>query len=227
MKAWILWTAALVTVLVLPNVAVSADSATKAYEKGLSCLDKNDVDGAIIAFTEAIRLKSGFAEAYCDRGFAYLEKHDVDKAIADCTEAIRLDPELAEAYDNRGNAYEKKSDFDKAVADYTESIRLDPEEASPRNSLAWLLATSSNSRIRDGKRAVEHAKRACELSQWKEGDYLDTLAAAYAEVGMFDKAVEFQQKALVMATKDTDKEEYRKNLNLYRNSKHWREAKRK
>ncbi|MEI8372045.1 MAG: tetratricopeptide repeat protein [Planctomycetota bacterium] len=227
MNTWKLWAAAWIGISFLLNVAVSADGATEAYERGISCLDSKDFDGAILAFTEAIRLKPCYAEAYSDRGLAYLEKDDVDKAIADCNEAIRLDPQLAEAYDNRGDAYEKKGDFVKALADYTKSIRLDPEEAGPRNSLAWILATSSHDCLRNGKRAVENALWACKLSQWKEADYLDTLAAAYAEVGMFNKAVEFQQKALEMATKDADKEDYRKNLSLYKDSKPCREPKRK
>jgi Flp pilus assembly protein TadD len=50
--------------------------------------------------------------------------------------------------------------------------------------------------LRDGKQAVEHAVRACELTQWKSPNNFDTLAAAYAEAGDFDKAVEFERKAL-------------------------------
>jgi hypothetical protein len=36
---------------------------------------------------------------------------------------------------------------------------------------------------------VEHATRACQLTQWRVHGYVSTLAAAYAEAGDFQKAV--------------------------------------
>ena len=53
------------------------------------------------------------------------------------------------------------------------------------NNLAWLLATSPEEGIRDGKRAIELAEKACEETEWQDAHIISTLAAGYAETGNF------------------------------------------
>jgi len=91
------------------------------------------------------------------------------------------------------------------------------------NDLAWLLATCPEESLRDGRRAVELATRSCELTEWKGAGTLGTLAAAYAETGDFDKAVEWQEKAIKLYTSEGDKKEWSERLNLYKNRKPLRE----
>ena len=64
------------------------------------------------------------------------------------------------------------------------------------NDYAWLLATSSNAEIRDGDLAVEYAQRA--VAKVKNPAYLDTLAAAYAEVGQYTEAIAAQKEAIAL-----------------------------
>ena len=76
------------------------DEATK---QGNLLRDKGDFDGAIVAYTEGIRLHPQNAQPYSSRGQAYLRKGEFDKAIADCNKAIQLDPMMAEAYCTRAS----------------------------------------------------------------------------------------------------------------------------
>ena len=46
----------------------------------------------------------------------------------------------------------------------------------------------------DGRKAVDSATTACELTEWKSSVNIDVLAAAYGEVGEFEKAVEYEEK---------------------------------
>ena len=89
----------------------------------------NDLESAIAAYDEAVRLKPDYAEAYNNRGNA---KHDLDRhedALADHDEAIRLKPDLPEAYNNRGNAKHDLGRHEDAIADYDEAVRLKPDLA--------------------------------------------------------------------------------------------------
>jgi serine/threonine-protein kinase len=89
------------------------------------------------------------------------------------------------------------------------------------NYRAWLWATCPEPEFRDGKKAVESATKACELSKWKERNDLDTLAASYAETGDFDQAVKWEEKAIALTPESEAGEKKARNerLALYRNGK--------
>ena len=98
------------------------------------------------------------------------------------------------------------------------------------NSLAWLLSTCQDSKYRDGKIAVFYAEKACNLAERKdEHPYLATLAAAYAESGNYEKAVEIQEQAILrLETGPPEqiqvyREEYFLHLNQYKENKPYRD----
>jgi tetratricopeptide (TPR) repeat protein len=87
------------------------------------------------------------------------------------------------------------------------------------NNLAWRLATSKETNIRNGTRAVQLAEQACELTHYSETLLVGTLAAAYAETGRFDDAISMGQKACMMASESGDQDLLKRNqemLELYR-----------
>jgi Flp pilus assembly protein TadD len=109
------------------------------------------------------------------------------------------------------------------LADYGQAIRLDPKNAEAHNARAWLLATRPDDKLRDGKLALNSARRLCELSDWKDASYIDTLAAAYAEVGDFEKASQHQRQAIELATPEL-RAPLQDRLELYQDKKPYREV---
>jgi uncharacterized protein len=91
------------------------------------------------------------------------------------------------------------------------------------NDYAWLLATSHFEAVRDGQQAVSLALQA--VSHHRTPAYLDTLAAAYAETGKFDKAVETQREALALASPDSQElvAELQTHLAAFEAGEPWRE----
>jgi tetratricopeptide (TPR) repeat protein len=199
-------------------------------------------DKAFADYTEAIRLDPKYPAPHIARANAYFLKQAYDKAIADYTAAIALKPryqpkdyELAGVpkdmpytfpsypYYRRGVAYARTKEYDKAIADFTESIRLNPKDSRSQSYFAWVLATCPRDGLRDGKRAVELATQACELTKWKEARPVDALAAAHAERGDFPEAVKWQKKALEIGLPMEQLERARMRLKLYEEGKPYRE----
>jgi tetratricopeptide (TPR) repeat protein len=124
-----------------------------------------------------------------------------------------------------GNYWAELGQYAAALTAYEQAIKSWPNDILALSGLAWVLATCPEDRIRDGKRAVELAKRACELSSGELASCVGTLAAAYAEVGEFEAASDTQRKAIgMLSTKDTLMEPYRSRLALYVSHKPYREA---
>lgn len=87
------------------------------------------------------------------------------------------------------------------------------------NNEAWNIAISADTKSEQAHKALELAHKACEMTDWKNGYYLDTLAAAHARLGQFDEAVKWQEKALEAGNLGPETEPGRERLKLYKDHK--------
>ena len=165
------------------------------------------------------------AYAHFRRGVSLSRLKRDEEAVAEFGEAIRLDMRLLSAYIERGRAYERLGQAARAVEDLSEAAELAPRFAPAHNELAWLLATSRQDTLRDGKKALQHAQTAAELSGWKDAGILDTYAAALAESGDYVEAARWEAKALELPDFGGQaREEALSRLALYRAGKPYRAA---
>ena len=92
----------------------------------------------------------------------------------------------------------------KARADIIRSLKLYCEAVEPHATnnadalrrVAWVRATCRYPEVRDGHQAVACAEQAVALNGRSNTGLLVILAAAYAEAGNFDKAIETQKEAM-------------------------------
>jgi tetratricopeptide (TPR) repeat protein len=123
----------------------------------------------------------------------------------------------------RADAYLNIGKHAEAIADYEKALTLQPKDAILLNNLAWVLATSPQANLRDGKRAIQLATEACDVTKYETAYMLSTLAAAYAETGDFETAVKWSTKAAEIGDEDHD-DSLKKELESYKAHKPWRES---
>tara|TARA_B110000483_G_scaffold243173_1_gene331691 strand:+ start:1199 stop:2890 length:1692 start_codon:yes stop_codon:yes gene_type:complete len=102
--------------------------------------------------------------------------------------------------------YIKKGQSQHAMAFYRTALLTGHDNPLILNNIAWQLSTHKDASIRDGKLAVKWATQAAKLTNNKEPGYLDTLAAAYAEVGEFDQAQKIAKYAIFLAKQQNKNE---------------------
>ena len=73
-------------------------TAQEWFEKGYVFQEVNSLDEAIRCYTEAIRLRADFAEAYYNRGVARRAKGDHKGADQDYNKAVQFNPAYAKTY---------------------------------------------------------------------------------------------------------------------------------
>jgi hypothetical protein len=170
------------------------------------------------------------------RAECYIYLHNREKAFPDleqCAKLLRsrnhpaaaLVTKLAMLCREQKRYEEVEPEFVKVLEFSRRS--LSEERPLMLKRLARLQATYPAAEFRDGAKAVENATKACELTDWNNADYLDTLAASYAEVGDFDSAVKRQKEAIDLLTEDASAESlsnYESRLNLYQSGKPYREV---
>ena len=154
----------------------------------------------------------------------YLAAKQPREAIRRFTRAIELDDANFLSIRGRSDAEISIGDHKAALVDLERALELKPADSGVLNNLAWLLATSPEEEIRDGKRAIELAEKACEETELQEAHIISTLAAGYAETGDFEKAREYSEKA-VEAGGDAEEitEQLEKEFESYKAEKPWRE----
>jgi tetratricopeptide (TPR) repeat protein len=162
------------------------------------CL-KRDLQRAIADYDAALELDSEYAPAWHNRGRAKKELGEFENAIADYTQAIRCQPDYRIAFANRGVLLMRVGRLKEASVDLSKAVQLDPNDANSLNALARIYASAPDPRLRDGKKAADLATRACELSGWNNFEHVESLAAACARNGDYEKAAKWQSKVIEMA----------------------------
>jgi tetratricopeptide (TPR) repeat protein len=162
---------------------------------------KGRLDDAIVHLRQAIELRPDFPDAHYNLGTALFQKGDLDGAIAEWRTTLSIHPYDAGAHTSLGNALVQKGLLGEAVDHYEKALQSEPDSILPLNNLAWVMSTGPDDSLRNDKIAVQLAAKANQLSKESNPVFIRTLAAAYAQAGQFENAIETARRASEQANR--------------------------
>ncbi|MDH5327096.1 MAG: tetratricopeptide repeat protein [Gammaproteobacteria bacterium] len=175
---------------------------------------------ALADITKSISINPRNIKAYHNRASVYIKTKRYHEAESDLNIALDLGSRHHSTYSNIGYVAYKLKKYDQALVDLNKGVQLLPTDAQTHNALAWIYATLDNDKYLNAEKAIFHATKSCELTEWKNYGYIDTLAAAYARAGNYQKAIYWQEKVVAARKFQPEKvESSRMRLNLYRSGK--------
>ncbi len=155
----------LISIILIPFPGNSQSYDKKAmehYNNGCKMISVKNYPGAISAFTEAIRLDSGFLQAWENRGVAKYYLADHRGAIADYNAALEINPDDYNTYGRRGWARFKIQDCRGAIDDFTKALEGTLDEAGYYN-----IRGRAKFELQDYQGAIEDFDRV--IKSWSGG----------------------------------------------------------
>jgi protein O-mannosyl-transferase len=211
-------------------VDIRSDYAQAHCNLGNALLKARRVDEAIAELQKAVDLDPGDANFSGDLGTALLRKGRLDDAIVAFQKSQTIRPDNFEVHNNLGFALYRAGRMDEAIAQFLRTLELKPDCEPAQKSLAgmaWILAASPDASVRNGPKAVELAEEAYKLSGGGDPILASILAGAYAEAGRFPEAVTAAQRALDLATAQSNAQlatAVQDQLNYYQARRPFRDA---
>jgi tetratricopeptide (TPR) repeat protein len=126
----------------------------------------------------------------------------------------------------RADANAELGNYEAAFRELDQLISLGQrDDAYPQvlNMSAWWRAVAPESRYRNARLAIAQARQSCSLTSYNDPEFIDTLAAAYAESGDFDAAIRTEEKALSLIRSPEDRKVVQKHMTAFKQHRPWRE----
>ena len=189
---------------------------------GVCLRTTGDNQKAVEYFEQAIDSDPNFVGAYIQLGITLNALGRKSEALEQFAKVLAIDPDDFPANYHSGVvllALERRAE---SLKHFRASLKRSPDHGGAHHGISWIMATAPEDELRNGKRAIDHARRALVKNQ-RNPFMVDGLAAAHAEAGEFVAAVNWQQEAVKMVSGNT-KIAFEKRLEKYQQNLPHRES---
>ena len=166
---------------------------------GVALMETGKTDQAIEHYRKALELHPKFSEACNNLGEALAGKGADKEAIVHFEKAVRLDPGFTVARENLGMVLARTGQTDKAIFHMKKVVEEKPDAPEDHRNLGHALATKGAF-----KEASVHLEEAVRLSGRRDPLALFLLGRVSADQGRRQEAVQYEQEALIVATKQNN-----------------------
>jgi protein O-mannosyl-transferase len=147
------------------TLAVTGDNDVAHNNLGNLCLQRGDLDSALLHFETALNIRARTAAAYYNFGGALIEncvaailakKGQINEAIPHYNKAINMRPAYGDPYLNLGNVLFQQGQLGDALAQWDKALGTEPHDATFHTLLgdAFLRAGSQKIAIAEYARAI-------------------------------------------------------------------------
>ena len=203
-------------------IEINPKNSNDCSSLGLIYAEQDQYDQAEIYFNKSLTIDPYDTGTLNYLGSILVKQDKHDQAVLHFNKTLKVDPGNITALNHLGSILIRQGKINQAIKHYQISLQIKPDQLLVLNNLAWVKATHADPAYRDPAEAVRLARRPCQLTNYKNPNALDTLAAACASAHNFSKAIEYAQSAIKAANMDGNKtlaEEIKKRLVLYKNGK--------
>lgn len=166
--------------------------------------DRGDHAAAVRAFNRAATTFPDVPAVQANFGAALLSVHQNTQAEIALNKAVQLNPADAFAWHDLGLAAMALGNGDKALRAFETALRLEPHNVIFQADLAWLLATSPMTSVKNPQRALSLAKLAEAGSNGYSIRAIEARAAAEADMGQTNRAAADAARAAALANASGD-----------------------